>query len=68
MPTALWNAKGTDVTKNSILDVKGDLRSAHDYSYYYRISVTEPHLKFISATIPESKFSSLTFSLYPISL
>ena len=36
MPTALWNAKGTDVTKNSILDVKGDLRSAHDYSYYYR--------------------------------
>ena len=26
----------TDVTKNSILDVKGNLQSARHYSYYYR--------------------------------
>ena len=38
----------TDVTKNSILDVKGDLRSAPVIIHIIiAISVTEPHLKFI---------------------
>ena len=37
-----------DVTKNSILDVKGDLQSAPVIIHIIiAISVTEPHLKFI---------------------